>query len=639
MALVAAGQVAGVHAVTDASGLLPIASPYVWSAHKAGRVLTLLGSIPSESFRNSIFAAARRALPKAEIHDEMKLARGAPTSFTGAVNFALGQLTNLAEGTVMLTDSTLSVVGVAASAAAYGAVRTALGEDLGNTVALGPVEILPARADPFVWSASYDGKAVIMAGYVPNDGVRDALVATARATLPGVQIDDRMALASGEPDGFVEAATFAITTLDRFTRGGVTLDGLSLDVAGAAKTVDDFEAVLANLRGNLPTGVQVVSSAIEPASVSPYGWRAVKDENSVILSGYVPSAQDQAKVEAAAKELFSGVRIENRIRVAAGAPDMDWMGAITFALGELGKLSHGAVVLGDKTIEINGEAATPQSFADLLADRGRPLPASLTLAKSNLVPPAVSPYRFVVEREPDGVRLSGYVASADERRAVLDAVARKFGSEKVIDDLAFASGQPEGLVQAVTTSLQAISRLAGGRAEIVDNSIKLTGWAYYPAAIEEVPDAAAASLPNGFVVSAKVDGRQGDQPVPAKQCSDMLQSVLKTGRIAFEGNKAVIAPDSFGLLDRVAETLARCPDAQIEIGAYSDSQGSASRNRDSTQARADVIVDYLVTAGIKRERLSGVGYGESKPIADNHTAQGRAANRRIEFTVKLPEEG
>ena len=52
---------------------------------------------------------------------------------------------------------------------------------------------------------------------------------------------------------------------------------------------------------------------------------------------------------------------------------------------------------------------------------------------------------------------------------------------------------------------------------------------------------------------------------------------------------------------------------------------------------SDAIVDYLVDAGIKRERLGAVGYGETKPIADNSTSQGKAANRRIEFTVTLPE--
>ncbi len=59
----------------------------------------------------------------------------------------------------------------------------------------------------------------------------------------------------------------------------------------------------------------------------------------------------------------------------------------------------------------------------------------------------------------------------------------------------------------------------------------------------------------------------------------------------------------------------------------------------STTARAEAIVDYLVDAGVKRERLKPVGYGEDNPVADNDTTAGKAENRRIEFSVALPEGG
>ena len=89
----------------------------------------------------------------------------------------------------------------------------------------------------------------------------------------------------------------------------------------------------------------------------------------------------------------------------------------------------------------------------------------------------------------------------------------------------------------------------------------------------------------------------------------------------------------------MSATVARCPDANIEVGAHSNSEGSTSRNRDRTQARAEAIVDYLVNAGVRRERLTAVGYGEDNPIADNDTDEGKAANRRIEFAVELPGGG
>jgi OOP family OmpA-OmpF porin len=115
-----------------------------------------------------------------------------------------------------------------------------------------------------------------------------------------------------------------------------------------------------------------------------------------------------------------------------------------------------------------------------------------------------------------------------------------------------------------------------------------------------------------------------------------MQAVLKVGGIGFDGGKAELTEDSEGILDRASAVIARCPDAEVEVGAHSDSDGSAARNRALTQSRAETIVEYLVAAGVKRERLTAVGYGETKPIADNSTAAGKAANRRIEFTFTEP---
>src|SRR4029079_15194790 len=115
------------------------------------------------------------------------------------------------------------------------------------------------------------------------------------------------------------------------------------------------------------------------------------------------------------------------------------------------------------------------------------------------------------------------------------------------------------------------------------------------------------------------ESRQPGQPVSPERCRDLLGAELRAGRIDFDDDKSEIADRSFGMLDRVASVLQRCPEANIEIAAHTDSDGSTSRNRDLSESRAGAIVEYLVTAGVKRERLKGVGYGESKPIADNST--------------------
>ncbi len=635
-----ATQVVGVRAVADASALLPLASPFVWSARRDGRSVALSGSVPSEGARASVLAAARRALPQAEILDGMRLARGADASFNAATTFALGRLAGLATGMVTLSDATLTVSGTAADSAAYDQARVAFATKVPPAVALGPVDILPAQADPFVWSVTFDDHSVTLAGFVPNELVRQALTGTIKATLPGRPVVDNLEIASGEPPGFAEAATFAVSALDRLDHGGVTLDGLTLDIAGQAKSVDDYEALLTSLTTALPQGMHVVAADVSPATVAQYGWQGKIADGKVVLTGFVPSADRRAELSALASSLFAGASIDDRIRVAAGEPQMDWIGAIKFAMGELAKLGRGTVVLGEKTYSIEGEAATPDSYAAIMAANAETLPASLKLEKADVVPPAVPSYRFAAERRAGGLILSGDVQNDEDRRAIMAAVRHDFGNIQITDNLVFASGAPPGFVDAATVTARALSRFAGGRVGIVDHNVTVSGVAFYPSAVDDIGESLRAGLPGAFnLASDAIIAAQEGQPVTADSCRDLLQTVLKIGPIEFDGAKADIIADSYGVLDRVSATMARCPDADVEIGAHSDSDGPASRNRDRTQARADAIVDFLVAAGVRRERLTAVGYGESAPVADNSTAAGKAANRRIEFTVELPDGG
>ena len=70
------------------------------------------------------------------------------------------------------------------------------------------------------------------------------------------------------------------------------------------------------------------------------------------------------------------------------------------------------------------------------------------------------------------------------------------------------------------------------------------------------------------------------------------------------------------------------------IEGHTDSRGDKALNKRLSLSRANAVKDYLVLYGVPIQRLKAVGFGESKPIADNKSAKGRAKNRRIEFTIK-----
>jgi OOP family OmpA-OmpF porin len=104
--------------------------------------------------------------------------------------------------------------------------------------------------------------------------------------------------------------------------------------------------------------------------------------------------------------------------------------------------------------------------------------------------------------------------------------------------------------------------------------------------------------------------------------------------VNFDFNSAKITPDSYPILYDAAKTLLLYPNMKVEIQGYTDNIGSESYNNKLSQLRADAVKKYLVSKGISASRLTATGFGESNPLADNKTAEGRAMNRRIEFKVR-----
>lgn len=103
--------------------------------------------------------------------------------------------------------------------------------------------------------------------------------------------------------------------------------------------------------------------------------------------------------------------------------------------------------------------------------------------------------------------------------------------------------------------------------------------------------------------------------------------------IFFDFDKAELKPESHAELEKVVHLLTDYPHMRIEIGAHTDDQGSEAYNIRLSNDRAKAVVDHLVKEKVDAARLSWKGYGKSRPVADNATEEGRAKNRRVEFTV------
>lgn len=124
-------------------------------------------------------------------------------------------------------------------------------------------------------------------------------------------------------------------------------------------------------------------------------------------------------------------------------------------------------------------------------------------------------------------------------------------------------------------------------------------------------------------------------PEVKREVKMLLQKAMQG--IEFESGKATIKSKSYALLDQIAQTFNENEDYIIEVQGHTDATGKAAENKKLSQARAEAVMMYLVKKGVSSTRMTAVGYGQEKPIADNKTKAGRQKNRRVQFIITFEE--
>jgi outer membrane protein OmpA-like peptidoglycan-associated protein/opacity protein-like surface antigen len=138
--------------------------------------------------------------------------------------------------------------------------------------------------------------------------------------------------------------------------------------------------------------------------------------------------------------------------------------------------------------------------------------------------------------------------------------------------------------------------------------------------LDKCPDVAGTAANSGCPVLTETD---------KKVLADAIYGVQ------FESGKSVIKTTSYAILDQVTDVLKRYPAYNLTISGHTDSAGSDASNQKLSEARAKACFEYLSSKGIETARMSHTGYGESRPVAENTTVDGKAKNRRVEFELKL----
>lgn len=159
-----------------------------------------------------------------------------------------------------------------------------------------------------------------------------------------------------------------------------------------------------------------------------------------------------------------------------------------------------------------------------------------------------------------------------------------------------------------------------------------------PIAVDKSTTISAIARAPGMADSAVASGAYAIEPppppaVPARVVVTKEKVELKE-KVFFDSGKTTIQAVSFPLLAEVADVLKANPDVKrVVVEGHTDNRGGSALNQKLSEGRAKAVREYLVGKGVAAERLAAKGYGETRPVADNSTAKGREANRRVELTI------
>ena len=419
---------------------------------------------------------------------------------------------------------------------------------------------------------------------------------------------------------------------------GVTFDGRDATLFGQVADGTEIDRAVATVRQ--VRGVRRVESsdvvvALEPLDTtpqlaSPFVTVAVA-AGTVSLSGTVA---DQATADAmlqAAITRWGADAVIDTLIVDPGTGGAAWLPGIIGAIDRLGPLQAASLRIGQSGAALSGTVGSAEDVAAIgsalesALGAGTPLDNQLTVVE--LAPPS-----FEAELVEDGkVRLRGVMPDQDNIDRIVAAASAVYGSANVINEMSVGDSvaSPDYL-STLPAIFGAIEGLTPWRVNVENGTASIEGQAISEDAVAGTEARLATALnAAGLTLSSSL---QVDPNAVATVLTELLQ-----GTATFRVGSSELSPEATELLNEAVEILLANPTTRLRVEGHTDDVGSDADNLALSEARSQAVVDYLVGGGVGADRLVAVGFGESQPIADNATADGRAQNRRIEFVVEQGE--
>ncbi|QQR40947.1 OmpA family protein [Devosia rhizoryzae] len=345
-----------------------------------------------------------------------------------------------------------------------------------NDIALAPL------ATPFKLKVAVEDEALTLSGSVPSEAARQDLLQRVNVA------ETKLEVGAGYPDlkHWSEGVNFALARAADMESGEIELSDLELTVKGRAKSQGAFGALQMAL-ADIPAGLSLKSSTVEPMQVAPYTWTARFDGERIEVAGYAP---DQQTIDRFRTADLSNAPLATGLSLASGAPE-GFADLSRTLLEQLAQLEEGEASIVDGTSRLSGRPATveiAQAVNNGLSGTGSIV---------TLEPPPVSDYWVSVTRQSGGVLVfDGFVPN----EATREALAETEGAD--VNFLKLGGGAPASYQAGLDFALSLLTHMSEGRVALSGEVLSVTGIAQSPTDYGTLRTLVATRLPQGITAGS-----------------------------------------------------------------------------------------------------------------------------------------
>ncbi len=481
-------------------------------------------------------------------------------------------------------------------------------------------------------------------GLIPKSTDRADIEAKLRDIIePGVPIANLLENADYPvPQGWEDALAYALNAIGRLPRSKVSIEAELVSITAITDSTEDKQNLERDLTRAAPPGLRIALNISAPRPViTPFRLRFVHDGDTAHFDACSAATEDdRARILTAARK--AGLTGSENCVIGLGVPSPNWAKAVEQAIAAIAELDGGTVTFADADISLVGRVGTDRSlFDNVVGELEAVLPevfaihAVLPEPKDETVQETPE---FVATLSPEGlVQLRGRLPD-DTLRGLANSYAKaRFGSENVYMAARVVDGLPSDWSLRVLAGLEGLAYLANGVLIVTPEDVLIRGITEDENATGDIAGLLSAKLGESRPYTMDITYREPPPPVDLpptpEECEANLVAAQSEGKITFEPGSATIAAESLDVMRAIADILRECGDLRLEIQGHTDSQGRESMNQQLSQARAQSVLNEMRSRRILTTNYVAKGYGESQPIADNGTEEGREANRRIEFRL------